>query len=84
MTVAAGITRVAEAPVPNPIKLRPYRTFLEVEQPASLFVFRLRENKEAGIQAALFEADGGMWENLARLKIKDFLHERLADKIILA
>lgn len=42
--------------------LRPYRTFREVEQPASRFVLRLQSGQGDGMpKAALFEADGGAW-----------------------
>ena len=58
-TVKTGIASKGEAIVPNPVKLRPYRTFLEVEQPASEFIFRVKQNKYDGISCAIFEADGG-------------------------
>lgn len=37
-TIKTGITSVGDAVVPNPVKLRPFRTFIEVEQPESAFV----------------------------------------------
>nr|DAH53934.1 MAG TPA: hypothetical protein [Caudoviricetes sp.] len=55
----------------NPIrKLRPYRTFSEVEQPESEFLFRIMNGKYY-----LFEADGGAWENEARNNVKKYLEE---------
>ena len=43
----------------NPIvRLAPYRTFTEVAQPESRFLFRVRD----GGKLALYEADGGMWK----------------------
>lgn len=60
----------------NPIiKLRPYRTFLEVEQPESEFLLRLSE----GAQVALYEADGGAWKLEARKNIANYLRESLKD-----
>lgn len=53
--------------------LRPYRTFREVEQPASEFVFRLRSLNGEVPWCALFEADGGKWKLDAVLKIKAWL-----------
>jgi hypothetical protein len=47
------------APVPNPVTLAPYRTFREVEQPASPFILRVQQS---GQHAALFEADGAAWK----------------------
>lgn len=58
------------------IKLRPYRTFQEVEQPESQFLIRVSER---GIRFA--EADGGMWKLQARKTIKAFLEEQLADLV---
>ena len=76
-TVRTGIASKADAVVPNPAKLRPYRTFTEVEQPVSEFIFRMAENP--GITCALFEADGGAWKNTAMKSIKDYLESELAD-----
>ena len=59
---------------PNPVTLRPYRTFNEVEQPASQFVFRI--NKLANL--ALFEADGGKWKLEAVESIANYLKNELA------
>lgn len=76
-TVKTGIASKSDAVVPNPVKLRPYRTFVEVEQPASDFIFRMNDN--GGITCALFEADGGAWKNAAMRNIKDYLEFELAD-----
>ena len=76
-TVRTGIASKADAVVPNPVKLRPYRTFMEVEQPVSEFIFRMAE--ERGITCALFEADGGAWKNAAMQNIKNYLEFELAD-----
>lgn len=76
-TVRTGIASKADAVVPNPVKLRPYRTFMEVEQPVSEFIFRMAE--ERGITCALFEADGGAWKNAAMQNIKNYLEYELAD-----
>ncbi|EHT3685421.1 hypothetical protein KXP74_000292 [Staphylococcus pseudintermedius] len=75
-----GVTLAQEEVVPNPVRLKPFRTFTEIEQPESLFVFRLRESGNE-IQAGLFEADGGTWKNVARLSIKDYLIENLKEQI---
>jgi len=72
-TVKTGIATVGTMDCPNPVKLAPYRTFVEVEQPISEFVLRLKE----GPIAALFEADGGAWEREAVANIKGYLMEAL-------
>ena len=79
VTVRDGVASLAQAKTPNPVTLRPYRTFNEVEQPASQFVFRV--NKLANL--ALFEADGGKWKLDAVKNISDYLKTELAsnDKI---
>lgn len=76
-TVKTGIASKGEAIVPNPVKLRPYRTFHEVQQPMSEFIFRMKSDN--GVACALFEADGGAWENVAMKNIKDYLEVELAD-----
>lgn len=76
-TVRTGIANKSDALVPNPVKLRPYRTFMEVEQPISEFIFRMKDS--GGITCALFEADGGAWKNDAMQNIKNYLEFELAD-----
>lgn len=58
------------------VKLRPYRTFQEVEQPEGLFLIRIDER---GI--TFTEADGGMWKLAARKTIKAYLEDALKDMI---
>lgn len=76
-TVKTGIASKTDAVIPNPVKLKPFRTFTEVEQPASNFVFRMRSSQ--GVQCALFEADGGAWKNEATRRIKEYLQEELKE-----
>lgn len=59
------------------VSLRPYRTFLEVEQPESEFILRLDEDGNVG----LFEADGGMWVQTAKQRIAAYFEEKLAECI---
>ena len=54
------------------VKLKPCRTFSEIDQPESEFLFRMRENRGA-VECALFEADNAAWKNEARMSIKKFL-----------
>lgn len=65
--------------IPSPVTLKPYRTFTEVEQPESQFVFRMKEDKYDGVQCALFEADGGAWKLGAMEYIKEYLERELED-----
>ena len=75
-TVKTGVASLAKGKAPNPVTLRPYRTFSEVEQPASLFVFRI--DKQANL--ALFEADGKRWIADAVGNIADYLKEQLVEQ----
>lgn len=59
------------------VHLQPYRTFLEVEQPASDFLLRLDKDG----RPALYEADGGAWRLEAKRNIAAYLGEQLADLI---
>lgn len=72
-TIKTGVASVNDVLVPNPVVLAPYRTFPEIEQPESKFIFRMR----TGPQAALYEADGGAWRNEAMERIKTYLEEQL-------
>lgn len=74
-TVRQGISSKTDAIVPNPVTLRPYRTFAEVEQPSSEFIFRMKDSH--GIYCAIFEADGGAWKGRAMKNIKDYLKTAL-------
>lgn len=72
-----GVATVEDVKVPNPVILAPYRTFVEVDQPESAFVFRMKN----GPLAALFEADGGAWRNSAIEAVSSYLAEELIDLI---
>lgn len=73
VTIKTGVASVGQAEVPNPVTLAPYRTFPEVKQPESKFIFRMKE----GPSAAIFEADGGAWRNEAMNNIREYLEENL-------
>lgn len=77
VTIKTGIATVSDVRVPNPVSLRPYRTFLEIEQPESSFVFRMRD----GGKCALFEADGGAWKSNAVKYVKKYLEYELSEFI---
>lgn len=73
VTAAAGVALVAEADVPNPVTLKPWRTFPEIDQPPSSFVLRVQGDKSGLPHVALFEADGGLWKREAVLSIREYL-----------
>lgn len=77
-TIKQGIASKADVLVPNPVTLVPYRTFLEVKQPPSEFVFRIRDDRgEPAFK--IVEAEGGLWRNEAMNNIKQYLIENLQD-----
>lgn len=76
-TIKVGVVSKDQKLVPSPCVLRPYRTFIEVEQPASKFIFRMREVREGCVESALIEADGGAWRLEAMRNISAFLQEEL-------
>lgn len=81
-----GISLAKNVKTPNPVYLCPFRTFSEIDQPKSAFVFRLRKDDNVGVTAALFEADGAAWKHEAIQSIRDYLTENLKDQqvVILA
>ena len=78
-TIKSGV-ELADVIVPNPVKLRPYRTFAEIEQPESSYVFRIKDS-ERGPAFKLVEADGGLWKNATMKKIKEYLEFELAEEL---
>lgn len=73
VTTRAGVTRREVVDLPNPVTLRPFRTFMDIEQPASLFVLRLKAGRDGEQPSvSLTEADGGAWKNQAIASIKEF------------
>lgn len=72
-----GVATVANVVVPNPVVLAPYRTFVEVAQPESEFIFRMK----SGPSCALFEADGGAWKLAAMHNIKSYLQAALEKEL---
>lgn len=75
VTARTGIALNERVSVKPRVRLRPYRTFLEVEQPESEFLLRLNEEGKVG----LFEADGGMWGLEAKKNIAEYLKVALTD-----
>lgn len=77
VTMQQGASLASTAKVAPIRKLKPFRVFNEVEQPASEFLFRIR----GGDSYALYEADGGAWKIEAKNNIKTYFTEELAEEI---
>lgn len=78
VTTQKGVALQTNDQIKPLVKLKPYRTFQEVEQPESIFLIRLNER---GI--SFTEADGGMWKLKARETVKAFLEDKLSAELAL-
>jgi hypothetical protein len=69
--IKGGLVETAKAP--SRTVLIPYRTFAEIDQPESEFVFRMKRDGNGGVMLALFEADGGAWKSIAQERIAGWI-----------
>jgi len=75
----------SDAAIPNPVKLIPYRTFGEIDQPEANFVLRVKRSRNDNPpQCALFEADGNFWKVLAIQNIQKFINKGVPELTIIA
>ena len=74
-TMSTGVASKSDVIVPNPVYLAPYRTFQEIEQPFSNFVFRMGDKVVPAF--SLIEAEGGLWKNEAVNRIKEYFRKAL-------
>ena len=73
----SGIALNSMVQVKPRVALRPFRTFVEVEQPESDFLLRISERGEIGV----YPADGGVWKLEATRNIAGYFEEALKDLI---
>jgi hypothetical protein len=77
-TVRTGIAQVENKVVPNPVTLAPYRTFQEIDQPTSQYIFRMkRVEEQAKPQVALHQCDDIAWGIDAVEGISNWLKYRI-------
>lgn len=76
VTTTKGVALQAKEAIRPIVRLRPYRTFQEIDQPVSEFLIRLSDR-----YISFIEADGGMWKLDARQSIKTYLEENLSDLV---
>lgn len=72
VTARGGISLLSNLKIPNPVQLRPYRTFSEIDQPESPFIFRVskRGKGEAAYVSFSLHATGDQrWQAEACLSI---------------
>lgn len=82
VTAKAGIARVANVVVPNPVTLAMRRCFPEIEPPPGRFILRVRQVEGDLPHAALFDADAAAWRVLATDLIHAWLKERVTIPIL--
>jgi hypothetical protein len=78
-----GVVNLSGEAEPGVIVLKPFRTFRQIAQPQSAFIFRYRANGDE-IEVALFEADGGAWKHEAMENIAKFFATEVPDLKVLA
>ena len=80
---ASGV-RVEGATLKPIVNLSPYRTFREIEQVESQFLFRVRVGNDGIPLVALFEADGGAWVNEATERCVNYIKSMVSDIPVIA
>ena len=78
----AGVSLKTQETLKNRVKLAPYRTFREVAQPVSEFIFRVKQDGDQTPRLTLVEADGGAWKLEARENIARFLSAGIPDAVV--
>ena len=73
----SGIALNSMVKIKPRVTLQPFRTFIEVEQPASEFLLRINERGEIGF----FPADGGVWKLEATRNVAAYFELALKDLI---
>jgi hypothetical protein len=85
ITCRVGLILNKEQEIPNPMELTPWRTFREVDQPTSPFLFRLRKDQRGRDfpECALFPCDGGEWRLNAVANIVAYLSQALPNQLVI-
>ena len=84
VTATKGIAMKQIYDVNGRVTLAPFRTFLEVAQPESEFILRVKQGdkeKDVPMKIGIIEADGGAWKLKAKHNIADYFRESLKDLI---
>lgn len=76
-TVRSGINLKAKIELPPVIRLAPYRTFIEIEQPKSDFIFRVKKGDNAPT-CAIHECNDNRWKFEAIDRIETWFDEYLS------
>jgi hypothetical protein len=81
--IRSGLTTLSGVRVENPVKVRPWRTFAEIEQPAITAILRFKPTGDGMPTAALFESGGGAWKLEAIKRLGTWLRENVEELDVL-
>lgn len=73
VTARQGVALKETVQVKPIVRLQPYRTFLEVQQPISDFLLRIGQSG----MITLYEADGGVWKLESKNRIAQYLRDAI-------
>lgn len=79
VTVKKSVASKGVEHVQRVVELRPYRTFIELEQPESPFIVRMKARENQLPLCALIETDGGKWKIGAMEKVRTYLNEAVKE-----
>jgi hypothetical protein len=82
MELKQGVALRREVEFKNPVSLQPFRTFAEISQPVSAFVFRVHDDDD--VSCSLHEADGAAWKLKAITDIRDYFKNQLPEITVIA
>jgi len=84
VTARTGIAKVDRVPVPNPVVLKPYRTFSEISQPECLYVVRVKMDSKMAPTVGLWEVRNARWQHDRMLAIAEYLSSHFEDILVIA
>ncbi len=83
--VRSGITMKENKKIKNPVTLAPFRSFPEIDQPESEFVFRIKRSGHGGdLFCSLHPCDGSAWRLEAIDSIAGYLMSKLPNVPVIA
>lgn len=80
----SGVVMTQQVKIPNPVVLRPYRTFSEIEQPESSYVFRVHQAGSELPSISLTSTENSAWKVEAIQKIAKYFRDNLPEMKLIA
>lgn len=81
-TGKTGVSLASHIDIKPRVKLTPWRTFREADQPESEFILRVKKASDGSPHVALFEADGGAWKVTAVRYVAAWLEANCGDGLL--